>query len=418
VWRRLLWGSLRSRRGRVGLGLLAVSLGAATATAMATLALQIGDDVALTLRAAGPNFLIQPAGAHWTPDLGGAPLAAARVASGLPESAVARLKQTFWKHNILHATPELSLEGTIAGADARLVGTWFAREVGTADGPWRTGLSELRPGWTHEGRWPREGGNEVALGRSLARRIGARPETTVMVAIGPTPMPLTVTAVLTADGAEDEHAFLPLALVQREAGRPGQVDRIWVSALLKPGPRTPPPSPERDPEGYERYMCTAYPQVVAAEVAAAIPGAEVLPATERIAGEAHVVGRLRLLMLLLAIAALATSTLGLLSTTTAAVVERSTELALLRAIGASPRQLATLLLAETGLVALVGGLAGWWLGSTGAALIRSESLGRTGDYQPLLLPIALLVAGLVGMLGTLGPLRLALRLDPARVLRG
>src|SRR5438132_1152187 len=93
-------------------------------------------------------------------------------------------------------------------------------------------------------------------------------------------------------------------------------------------------------------MCTAYPSVVAASLAQRLPGAEVVPATERIAGESRVVTRLTLLMVLLALAALSASTLGLLSTMTTAVVERSAELALLRAIGASPAQLAALSLGD------------------------------------------------------------------------
>jgi ABC-type antimicrobial peptide transport system permease subunit len=38
--------------------------------------------------------------------------------------------------------------------------------------------------------------------------------------------------------------------------------------------------------------------------------------------------------------------------------------------------------------------------------------------EPLLLPLALVLAFGVACLGTLGPVRLALRLDPATVLRG
>jgi len=41
-----------------------------------------------------------------------------------------------------------------------------------------------------------------------------------------------------------------------------------------------------------------------------------------------------------------------------------------------------------------------------------------GAFQPVLLPVALLIAGVVGLLGTWAPLRMALRLDPARVLHG
>jgi len=38
--------------------------------------------------------------------------------------------------------------------------------------------------------------------------------------------------------------------------------------------------------------------------------------------------------------------------------------------------------------------------------------------QPLLLPVAVLLAIAVAALGTFGPLRLALRIEPATVLRG
>ena len=415
---RLLWGSLRARRARVALGLAAVTLGAGMATALATLALRVGDDVALALRAAGPNFLIQARGDSWTPDLGGADIRAARAAVGLPDRSVADLKQSFWKHNILHAAPEVSVPARFRGTRATLIGTWFRHQVPTEDGPWHTGLEGLRPNWRLAGHWPREGAGEIVLGAALAERIGARVGDSVTVVVGDAAAVARVTGVVRADGAEDEQAWAPLAEVQTVAARRGRVDRVWMSALLRPGRDEPPPDPARDPKGYERYMCTAYPEVVAAELAELLPGVEVLPATERIAGEAHVVRRLTLLMVLLAGAALTASTLGLLSTTTATVVERSTELALLRAVGASPRQLASLLLGETALVSLCGGLLGWGAGSLVATAIRGGSLGEGGSFQPMLLPVSLAIACAVGALGTLAPLRIALRLDPARVLRG
>jgi putative ABC transport system permease protein len=418
VLRRLLWGSLKARRARVALGLMAVALGAGMATALATLALRVGDDVALALRAAGPNFLIEPRGDVWTPDLGGAEVSAGRATAGLPEAAVAELKQCFWKHNVLQAAPELGLGATLAGRPVTLIGTWFEREVPTDEGAWRTGLAGLHPTWRVQGRWPREGAEEIALGAGLARRLGARPGAQVALAAGPERRTVLVAGVVSAGGPEDESAWAPLDLAQRLTGRTGRVDRIWMSALLRPSTHVPPPDAKRDPKAYERYMCTAYPEVVAADVASLIPGSDVLPATERIAGEAHIVTRLTLLMILLTGAALTASTLGLLSTTTATVVERSPELALLRAIGASPGQLGALLLGETALVSLAGGLFGWGLGSVVAIAIRGGSLGGPGAFQPVLLPVALAIAALVGFLGTLAPLRVAMRLDPAKVLRG
>ena len=66
----------------------------------------------------------------------------------------------------------------------------------------------------------------------------------------------------------------------------------------------------------------------------------------------------------------------------------------------------------------MGGVLGWLLGSVLAGLIRSHSFAATGSFHVLLLPAAIALAVTVGLLGTVVPLRLAMRLDPATVLRG
>lgn len=414
---RILTASLRARRGRVVLSLLAVSLGVAVTTALATLSLQVGDDLARTLRAAGPNFVIQPRGATMPLDVGGAEFQPARAGAGLEIGAIARLKNSFWKNNLLAAAPEIVTAATLNGRAITLVGTWFDEGNEAGGTEWRTGVATLRPTWTIAGRWPRAGG-ELALGSTLALRLGLAQGQKVELEIAGVTRRCLITGVIAAGGRDDARAFAPLAPVQGATGRPEQADRIWLSALVKPGPPGPPPDPERDPAGYERYMCTPYPTNVANDLTQALNGAEVLPLAETVAGEGRVVGRLNLLLLLLALAALAAATLGLISTTTATVVERRVEIGLLRSLGASSRQLATLLVAETALISLAGGLLGWLVGGASAALVRDSTFGQGGTFEPLLLPVALALAVAIAVLGTIGPLRLALRLDPATVLRG
>jgi len=421
--RRMVWSSMASRRARVALALMAVTLGVSVAVALATLSLQVGDDLARSLRAAGPNFVVLPAGATWPLDLGGAGVNPARAGLSLSASAIPALKRSFWKHNVLEAAPELAVDARLGGTSARLLGTWFDRAVATDDGPWPTGLKHLRPRWTVEGRWPREDAAELALGQDLAARLGARPGMRLSVAPGRSgpsrgaPSWL-VTGIVHAGGFEDRGAWAPLERVQALAGRADRIDRIWLSALVRSDPATPAPDAARDPKGYERYMCTSYPQVVARDLAEHLEGAEVLPASEMVAGEARVVGRLNLLLLLLALAALSASILGLFSTTTATVVERSVELALLRSLGATPHAIAVLLLGETALVSLAGGLLGWLLGSAGAAAVSGQTFGASHAAEPLLLPVALVLSLAVALIGTLGPLRLAIGINPAVALRG
>lgn len=412
-----MFRSLAARRARLGLALVAVALGVAVSIALATLALQVGDDLARTLRAAGPNFVVLPAGASAGLDLGGAPLEPARAGLVLDERTTALLKSSFWRNNVLAAAPELTLAAEIAGEPARVAGTWFDHEVATAEGVWRTGVAHLHPGWRIEGRWPREGEPELAVGRELVSGLGLALGHAVRLAYGGRVEEWLVTGVVTAGGLDDRMAWAPLDRVQALAERSG-VDRVWMSALVRAPSSKPAPDPKRDPAGYERYMCSSYPAVVAREIGGHLGGAEVLPMTEVVTGEGQVVGRLNLLMLLLALAALAASTLGLLSTTTATVVERSVELGLMRALGASASQIAVLLLGETLCISALGGAIGWALGSAGATAIRGQAFGTASAVQPLLLPLALALALALAVLGTLAPLRLALRLDPAKVLRG
>jgi putative ABC transport system permease protein len=417
---RLLWRSLRARRSRVLLALLAVTLGTGVATALGTLALQVGDDLARTLRAAGPNFVMRPEGASWRPDATGG-LDVARAGVSLPESAVAALRSTFWRNNVLAAAPELDVRLKVAGRDVGASGTWFAHDLVTSAGPWRTGLGALHPNWHIEGQWPADTSHAVAIGRALARETGTSLGEELALASGSRQLSARVAAVVDAGGFDDRKLWLPLSLAQDLAQRGAEVDRVALSALVKPEPGARggfrPPDPARDPQGYERYMCTAYPANVARDLSTAVPGAEVVPLTELVAGEATVVWRLNLLMLLLALAALTASTLGLVSTTTAGVVERSREFGLLRALGATSSQLATLLLTESLVVALAGGALGWLLGTVTAVAIRGEAFASPAAAQPLLLPLALLVAAVVAVAGTVGPMRLALRFDPIEALR-
>jgi putative ABC transport system permease protein len=410
---------LRARRSRVLLAMLAVTLGTGVATALGTLALQVGDDLARTLRAAGPNFVMRPEGASWRPDATGG-IDVARAGMSLPESAVVALRSTFWRNNVLAAAPELDVRVNIAGRDLDATGTWFERDLSTAAGAWHTGLAALHPRWQLEGAWPSGGDGAAALGRALARELGVGVGATLELSTPRGQASVRVAAIVDAGGLDDRRLWLPLALAQRLAGREGELDRVGLSALVKPEPTAHgarPPDAARDPQGYERYMCTAYPANVARDLSAAVPGCEVVPLTELVAGEAGVVWRLNLLMLLLALAALTASTLGLVSTTTAGVVERAREFGLMRALGATSAQLAVLLLTESLLVALAGGAFGWLLGTITAAAIRGDAFAAPAATQPLLLPIALLVAAAVAVAGTIGPMRLALRFDPIEALR-
>lgn len=127
-------------------------------------------------------------------------------------------------------------------------------------------------------------------------------------------------------------------------------------------------------------------------------------------------------VLTLSIAALGSISLlvggvGILTIMTTAVHERVQEVGLLRAIGATERQVLALFLGEAVLLSLLGGLAGLLLMGlvVGAATAAIPGLPLT--LKPLYTLLALLVSGAIGLLAGVVPARNAARLDPISSLR-
>jgi putative ABC transport system permease protein len=115
--------------------------------------------------------------------------------------------------------------------------------------------------------------------------------------------------------------------------------------------------------------------------------------------------------------AVVVAVLGIVNTLVLSVVERTRELGLLRAVGATQSQIRTLVRRESVLMSLLGAVTGIALGTvSGIALSRALlDQGVTQLAVPTgTLTVYLVIAALVGVLAAIGPARRASRVDVLR----
>src|SRR5262249_26042380 len=155
-----------------------------------------------------------------------------------------------------------------------------------------------------------------------------------------------VAGVLQRTGTGDDgFFFIPLATAQRMFGKPGQLTAVAVRL--------------KDP--------TRINQV--ARHLSRISGAEAVTVSELMGAMLNLVGAARFLLLCIVAVAVTISALGVLNTMSAAVLERTAEIGVLRAVGASRLDVFAAVWAEGALLAAAGGA-----GGIGFALVAGRAI--------------------------------------------
>jgi putative ABC transport system permease protein len=433
---RLVADSFGRRPRRKLLTGAALALGMAVVTAAFSVSLDVGDRLAHEFRGLGANLLVTPQADSLPLEIGGVDYRPVNAGSYLHESELGKLKTIFWRNNIVGFAPVLEVPTEVwikpsqplltpftpaSPAKTILIGTWAHHSVSIPDGRvYVTGMEQTNSWWSVEGRWFGDGTQECLVGKSLAKRENVKVGDTVHVSTeADRNMALRVTGILSSGGPEDEAVIAPLQIAQQLASKPGEYRRLYVSALTKPeddfGRRNP---ATMNAVELERWSCSPYASSIAYQIKQVLPDVDARVIRRVAEGEGSILTRVKTLLWLATLAALLAAALAVGASSAASVIERRTEIGLMKAIGAGSGTIGFLLAAEQLLLAFVGGGIGYALGIVLARILGEKIFGVAPEPSLLVFVSVIGLAALVTLAGSAIPLHRASRYEPAPILRG
>jgi putative ABC transport system permease protein len=361
----MIGASLMRRHGSAWLAVLAVAIGASVAAALLHVSADVEHKLTRELRALGPNLLIVPAAsARGSAEY----LDAGEIRRRLDESQV---NGALLLYVSTHAQIDgRTIEVPVIGAEMELV-------------------RALHPSW-HIGA----GDARTLIGARLRAVLGDAATRGVRLENHGRTLELGEAATLDAGGPDDDAWWIPLADAQRLAGQPGTASLAEARVADAGAAESARAALER--EGGVRVL--------------------VLHALSET--EAGLLARTRRLMALVTAAALVSAGLCAFGTLTDLALERRRDIALLKSLGASRSDIVRLFAAESLLIGALGGLGGWLLGTAFAEFIGRTVFHSTIALRPEVPFFVLALSIAVAAVASLGPIRLALSIEPAAALKG
>ncbi|XKM14306.1 ABC transporter permease [Orbaceae bacterium ac157xtp] len=424
---KMLLGVLTRQKKKLMLIALTVALGVSLATSMLNVMFDVGDKVNQELKAYGANLNIVPRGASLVNEL--YQLDDKNQNQSLqyiPEDELVKIKMIFWANNIVDFAPYLNVNTTINDKPVTVVGTWFDKhlEIPTGDEV-DTGMLAIKSWWQIEGNTMTDDNLQGAMvGETLAKQLN--------LSIGDIfnvysdalqqSIPLKVNNIFHSGGVEDTQVFVALATAQKLADKAGLVQRVEVSALTTPENELARRAAQ-DPNSLSRnewdiWYCTAYISSIAYQLEEVMPDVRVKAIMQVAESEGSILQKTQLLMLLLTVLSLICSALAISNLVTANVIERSAEIGLLKALGATNLSVALLIMSEIVIIGLIGGFFGYFIGLGFAQIIGHTVFGAGVEPKMLIIPLVILMVLFITLLGSLPAIRMMLFLRPNDVLHG
>ena len=426
---RMIRGTLFRQWKKMLMIAFTIALGASLATAMLSVMLDVGDKVNQELKTYGANITVVPKSASVLNNL--YDMEGDSSGAYLREDELGKIKTIFWAFNIVDYAPFVNVKSELDdGSKVTVVGSWFNHHMDLPTGEaLDAGVASMRSWWEiKEGEWldeskAGEDADAAMVGTVLAEQQGLHAGDTLHVKGEAGERSLKIVGIYDAGSDEDEQIYAPLNTAQALAGIDGCVDSIEVSALTTPENELAERARRDGPSSltvaqYEKWYCTAYASSICWQIQEAITDCVASPVRQVADSEGAILEKTQLLMILITILSLIGAALGICNLVTASVMERSSEIGLMKAIGAQNGAVSLLVLTEIFITAIFGGVIGFFAGWGFAQIIGHTVFGSAITMRGMVIPIVAVLVVLVTLIGSIPAIRMLLRLRPAEVLHG
>ncbi len=367
----ILRANLKRRKARLALTIGGIAIGVATLFALLSFSAGIATALERELDSLGAHIIVLPVGCPYSLTL--SLMQGADTIEYIDEASLAEFRAV---DNVHIAAPAVVGRAKVNGTLTPVYGTDI-----------QTALLK---------NWELDSFEGAVVGSKAAADLKLSAGDTINVSLY-APIAISVAKVLPVTGGRDDtFVFLPLAAAQKVLALEGKISAVLV--------RTSDVSRVSETRSTLGHML----------------GVQAVPPSEVFDTLVGILATVRQTMILIAGIAIAVGVFTTMNTMIMSVQERRRDIGLLRAVGATRREVFRLFLYESVVVSAVGGLVGLAVGYVATLLLpRASGLGLEAlpQYSPAFIGICLVVAVAVGAIAALYPAMMAARVEPIRALR-
>ena len=368
---KMITSSLIRRRSRMLVALLAVAIGATILSGLVTIYYDVPRQMGQEFRSYGANMLL-----------------VSKDGANLSLESVNHAKAVIPSGKLVGLSPFRYETVKINNQPFLAAGTDFEQ------------IQKTSPYWYISGEYPSDE-DSVLIGQTVANSLafsaGSKITLNGVDSNGePFSKKFTVSGVLQTGGSEEETVYLKLSALENLMKSYGTLDvaECSVSASGK--------ELENIAQTLSMNVDGVNPRLV-----------------KRLAkSEGTVLKKLQSLVYIVTLVVLILTMVCVATTMMAVVAERRQEIGLKKSLGASNQSIVVEFLGEGLFLGALGGIFGVILGFAFAQTVSVNVFSRSISFQPLLVPVTIIVSVLITGLACLLPVRSATEVDPALVLKG